>query len=81
MIVYSDDILIGATCQRELQKAIMILEHLLRIFDLNIDHSKTQAIRSHKDLPEKLNIIWDKSNCCWKEFTVLNRMKWLGFYL
>ena len=81
IIVYSDDLLIGATCEKELQKTIRLLEHHLLIFDLHVDHSKTQLVRSNLDLPDKAEINWVASKLCWEPVDVRKRMKWLGFYL
>ena len=81
IIVQSDDILIGATCEKELQKTITLLEKQLLMFDLHIDHSKTQFVRSSLNLSDKAYINWNEADKCWEHFDLLKRMKWLGFYL
>ena len=57
VIDYSDDILLGATSPIELRKAMLILDELFAVFNLSIDHCKTQLIRSNTELPEYLLII------------------------
>jgi hypothetical protein len=57
----------------------MLLEKHLLIFDLHIDHDKTQFVRSSTDLPETAEIRWNKVDSCWNGFDAQKRMKWLGF--
>lgn len=57
VVDYSDDILLGATCPDELRKAMSILDELFAVFNLTIDHSKTQLIRSNTELPDSISII------------------------
>ena len=60
---------------------MIILDEQLAIFNLSIDHSKTQLIRSNTELPERLYIIWNKDLNLWEPLVVKKRMKWLGFFL
>ena len=39
VVLYSDDILFGSTDKEELKKALKILDELLAIFNLSLDHS------------------------------------------
>ena len=57
VILYSDDILFGSTNKDELKKALRILDELLAIFNLSLDHTKTHFIRSSLDLPESIDIL------------------------
>jgi hypothetical protein len=64
---------------RELQKTIRLIEEHLKIFDLHIDHSKTQYVISNPDFPDTADIKWNAGGLCWDSAPVLKRMKWLGF--
>ena len=78
-ILYSDDILLASTSEEELKKALEILDRLLATFNLSLDHSKTQFIRSFTELPVVINVILDKETGLWKPLKACKRMKWLGF--
>jgi hypothetical protein len=71
--------LLGSTCPEELRKAMLILDEQFAIFNLSIDHSKTQLIRSNTELSDTINVIYNKESNLWENVTVQKRMKWLGF--
>ena len=62
VVLYSDDILFGSTDKEELKKALKILDELLAIFNLSLDHSKTHFIMSSSDLPESIDILYNRAN-------------------
>ena len=58
-----------------LKKALKILDELLAFFNLSLDHSKTHFIRSSKDLPDFIDILYNRDSESWEYINAETRLK------
>ena len=76
-VVYSDDILLVLKSIEEFKLVLKELDNALAIFNLSLDHAKTQYIRFGGIEEHESVSLWPKPI----KLEVSKSMKWLGFFL